>query len=157
MTPREIAEKLHDHYCVPECRWHDKPGTLLAGETEIHEAITEATKALREENERLGQRVRNLEGIKKIDESNLARAESANKALVEALRQGWLIWSNEHAAWWNPERLGYTQRIEKAGRYSLEEAETCAEMRSPAAIPPEVVVPSPELRAALAAHEEAGK
>ena len=34
-----------------------------------------------------------------------------------------LIWSNQHGAWWRPLRRGYTQIIDEAGRYSAAEAE----------------------------------
>lgn len=34
----------------------------------------------------------------------------------------YLIWSNEHNAWWHPDSRGYTVSIESAGRYSLEAA-----------------------------------
>lgn len=30
----------------------------------------------------------------------------------------WLIWSNEHKAWWCDGERGYTQSREKAGRYT---------------------------------------
>ena len=33
------------------------------------------------------------------------------------------IWSIEHEGWWLPTKHGYTQDIEKAGRFSLGEAE----------------------------------
>lgn len=33
-----------------------------------------------------------------------------------------LIWSNEHRAWWGSNHVGYTNRIEIAGRYSQQEA-----------------------------------
>jgi hypothetical protein len=33
-----------------------------------------------------------------------------------------LIWSIEHKAWWMPNRHGYTQIKENAGRYSFNEA-----------------------------------
>jgi transcriptional regulator with XRE-family HTH domain len=33
-----------------------------------------------------------------------------------------LIWSEEHGAWWGPGRTGYTRSIREAGRYSLAEA-----------------------------------
>jgi hypothetical protein len=33
-----------------------------------------------------------------------------------------LVWSEEHGAWWRPGRSGYTQSIREAGRYSLDEA-----------------------------------
>ena len=34
----------------------------------------------------------------------------------------YLIWSNEHSAWWMPNSRGYTASRATAGRYSLEEA-----------------------------------
>jgi len=34
----------------------------------------------------------------------------------------YLIWSFEHRAWWGPDRCGYTTDIERAGRYTKEEA-----------------------------------
>lgn len=34
----------------------------------------------------------------------------------------WLIWSNEHLAWWNPGEKGYTMIRAEAGRYSYEDA-----------------------------------
>lgn len=40
----------------------------------------------------------------------------------------WLIWSNEHGAWWKPGRYGYTKSRLEAGRYSFEEAaEICTD------------------------------
>jgi len=29
----------------------------------------------------------------------------------------WLVWSNEHGAWWRPGARGYTRLIADAGRY----------------------------------------
>ena len=34
----------------------------------------------------------------------------------------YLIWSEEHGAWWKANKTGYTRFIREAGRYSLEEA-----------------------------------
>jgi hypothetical protein len=31
----------------------------------------------------------------------------------------WLVWSNEHQAWWRPAYAGYTAAIEEAGRYDF--------------------------------------
>jgi hypothetical protein len=47
--------------------------------------------------------------------------EMAEKAL---LQQGgtWIVWSNEHNAWWKPSKRGYTNARHEAGRYSFEEA-----------------------------------
>jgi len=34
----------------------------------------------------------------------------------------YLIWSNEHRAWWRPNSQGYTTHLEKAGRYTRQDA-----------------------------------
>lgn len=34
----------------------------------------------------------------------------------------YLIWSNEHRAWWRPNSRGYTLDVDKAGRYSRKDA-----------------------------------
>ena len=34
----------------------------------------------------------------------------------------WLVWSNEHAAWWGPDGCHYYRDIGSAGRYTLEQA-----------------------------------
>ena len=34
----------------------------------------------------------------------------------------YLIWSNEHRAWWNPNSSGYTTSSSAAGRYTRDEA-----------------------------------
>lgn len=34
----------------------------------------------------------------------------------------YLIWSNEHRAWWNPKSSGYTKNLDRAGRYNRAEA-----------------------------------
>lgn len=34
----------------------------------------------------------------------------------------YLVWSNEHRAWWRPNRMGYTNSTKAAGRYSRQEA-----------------------------------
>jgi len=35
---------------------------------------------------------------------------------------GYMIWSFEHRQWWGPGHCGYTPDMEKAGRYTAEEA-----------------------------------
>lgn len=63
----------------------------------------------------------------------------------------WIVWSNEHRAFWAPNRCGYTARIEKAGRYTRAEAETIcnganyrANSRLNYGTPPEICMPAPE-------------
>lgn len=38
-----------------------------------------------------------------------------------------LIWSNQHAQWWRPNKRGYTQWIEEAGRYPQAVAQALVE------------------------------
>lgn len=60
----------------------------------------------------------------------------------------WLVWSNEHKAWWGPNKCGCYWKIEAAGRYTLEEAmkisETRLVKRGDEINPPELIQPSPE-------------
>ena len=70
----------------------------------------------------------------------------------------YLIWSNEHGAWWAPNGMGYTRVIEEAGRYSPGDAERIVgratvggtlmvtrdgTLGQPLSVPPEVAVPVP--------------
>ncbi|WP_294275813.1 hypothetical protein [uncultured Sphingomonas sp.] len=41
----------------------------------------------------------------------------------------YLVWSNEHRAWWDAEERGYTRIIERAGRYTRAAALTIASRR----------------------------
>lgn len=85
----------------------------------------------------------------------------------------WLVWSNEHRAFWRANRCGYTGVIEEAGRYTQNEAEAICRAASPRANStiyadqaPEVCMPAPEalavainpdttlLRTALADQQE---
>jgi len=34
----------------------------------------------------------------------------------------WLVWSNEHDAWWAPNHNGYVRRRAEAGRYEFDDA-----------------------------------
>lgn len=34
----------------------------------------------------------------------------------------YLVWSNEHRAWWGPNEAGYSTKLEGAGRYSRDHA-----------------------------------
>jgi hypothetical protein len=41
----------------------------------------------------------------------------------------YLVWSNEHQAWWGPDHRGYTRYITRAGRYSRDDALSIAGTR----------------------------
>lgn len=54
----------------------------------------------------------------------------------------YLIWSNEHRAWWRPNRQGYTIHLKAAGRYTREQAIAESRVRDqrPGEIMPEIPV-----------------
>ena len=60
-----------------------------------------------------------------------ARALEGLARLKEAapVESPYLVWSNEHRAWWAPGERGYTRIIERAGRYTRADALTIASRR----------------------------
>lgn len=67
----------------------------------------------------------------------------------------WLVWSNEHAAWWGPDRSGYFTSVDSAGRYTLREALDCCGTRdTEGRLPGELVQPSPELLTLVGARPD---
>lgn len=63
---------------------------------------------------RIAHEILKLAGLK------AARANGEDAMSPEAQR--WLIWSNEHRAWWAANQCGYTPSRKTAGRYSFAEA-----------------------------------
>lgn len=59
---------------------------------------------------------------------NMPLAQSAN-CLSAVVEERYLVWSNEHRAWWAPEERGYTRSVDRAGRYSRERAISIAGVR----------------------------
>lgn len=57
----------------------------------------------------------------------------------------YLIWSNEHSAWWKPAGRGYTLKMAEAGTYSEAEAvDICRGAMGSSSVmpPPEVMFPA---------------
>lgn len=55
----------------------------------------------------------------------------------------WVVWSNEHMAWWRPNRCGYCADIRGAGIYTEAEAKACEPLRgepAPNGKPAEVAI-----------------
>ena len=58
----------------------------------------------------------------------------------------WVIWSEEHGAWWGPGRSGYVTSLERAGRYTEAQAleiEAKANRYRPAGTYYEIAMPDP--------------
>jgi hypothetical protein len=72
----------------------------------------------------------------------------------------WLVWSHEHSAWWRPGWHGYTTRVRDAGRYEYAEARKICDgacfpqwsANQGIKAPNEVMVPAPEMLAAIDAE-----
>lgn len=77
----------------------------------------------------------------------------------------WLVWSNEHGAWWGEAGVGYTRVLDEAGRYSRDDADAIVDRATvggtlliaregrrgePLSVLPEVAVPAPEAEEAWA-------
>ena len=87
-----------------------------------------------------------------LNNGNLGTQEqSALNEIAAGLKLAWLqdrdpylIWSNEHRAWWRANRAGYAIDIEAAGLYSRGEACLIAENARdgwrPGSPPPEIAV-----------------
>jgi hypothetical protein len=72
----------------------------------------------------------------------------------------YLIWSNEHRAWWGPARSGYETHAENAGQYSQREAvEICADAMpgtfARLGMPPELPVRVEDVKIMFALFREA--
>ena len=83
---------------------------------------------------------------------------AAVKSVIERIERGeavakplWLVWSHEHGQYWAVDGNGYTLDVAKAGRFSLAAAKEISEtwQGRPGIAPDELIVPSPELVAAL--------
>jgi len=61
----------------------------------------------------------------------------------KVITEPWLIWSNEHKAWWKPHVNGYTPFRSEAGTYSYKEALQIVAQANIACgdIPNETIVP----------------
>lgn len=61
-----------------------------------------------------------------VDLQNPLRAELMNRLGApkqeESMEGKYLIWSNEHRAWWGPDHRGYVKGVWSAGTYSRDEA-----------------------------------
>lgn len=75
------------------------------------------------------------------------------------MEEQYLIWSNEHSAWWRSDSLGYTKVLEKAGKYPRSAAlMICATARAgfkDSGIPSEIPVRWDDVIECLMARDKA--
>lgn len=62
--------------------------------------------------------------------------------------KNWLVWSNEHSAWWGPDRQQHFTSGNSAGRYTLQDALAICRTRNgapePGKMPSEIIHPAAE-------------
>jgi hypothetical protein len=58
----------------------------------------------------------------------------------------WVIWSEEHRAWWGAARWGYVPQLTKAGRYTEAVAREIVERANIGGKFNEIAIPDPLLR-----------
>lgn len=97
-----------------------------------------------------------IEGDRRQDAEQLAEAlqtaeimaswRAANEGRWRGESPDWVVWSNEHAAFWRPSRAGYTTFVSEAGRYTRHEAKAICEDAMPIGdnLPAEVMMLAPE-------------
>lgn len=77
------------------------------------------------------------------------------------LEPEYLVWSNEHGAWWGPNSCGYSTSIERAGRYPRSEALKIAKGArngwSEYGLPDEIAVPLDDALFCVPARGKAGR
>lgn len=81
-------------------------------------------------------------------------SEHLSGVIEAAIPDAWLIWSNEHAAYWAPNKCGYRKSRADAGRFSFREAAAICDRAGTRrfghiTLPSEIVTPSDELIIAL--------
>lgn len=82
---------------------------------------------------------------------SLGRAGLEAGKAEESMREPYLVWSNEHRAWWRANGQGYTTSIEHAGIYTrdraLDIARTSRDGWSIHGVPDEIAVAAADIQA----------
>lgn len=155
--------------------WHPSWGTKTEALAECHQIIAELLETV--VKNAAGRQLPGFPGVDWTDKRSVLDLvclrlgylpplsdsnESGNKTIVPVIQpelhghasvykpgepKEWLIYSNEHAAWWGRDRIGYYANIGRAGRYTKAEADAiCADANRhlPDTNPNEVAVKAPE-------------
>lgn len=112
------------------------------------------TEQLERELEELEIKVKCWQGIadqRAIEVADLQVAAHHSSTASEKQAHEWLIWSNEHRAWWGPGRCGYPEKVSAAGRYTLTEARDICRSRhwADGVTPPETMIHESEVAYAV--------
>lgn len=66
--------------------------------------------------------IRERIGSEAADVANMAMMTADVSGALPPVGAEYVVWSNEHRAWWGPDHRGYYTKLAAAGRYSREEA-----------------------------------
>jgi hypothetical protein len=72
-------------------------------------------------NHRKSANLRNVTVLRSPENGSHGRANGFGHGCLRNSKK-YLIWSNEHRAWWDKSRWGFVELVEDAGRYGREEA-----------------------------------
>lgn len=101
--------------------------------------------------------------VSKFDEMSAMREALTAALSDQVVAEPYLVWSNQHRAWWRPNSCGYTIDVRAAGHYSREEAISISGQSrdgwgKPTDLPDELAIPLSALpkniRAAIAPPPE---
>ena len=111
----EEIERLRDLYLSES---PDENGAVTTSTT-----FSWATFDITQKQEKIAYYLMTQEGIEESFTTAMQRAYEAGEREADAKwEKGWLIWSNEHDAWWAINRIGYTRSRKMAGRYTFGQA-----------------------------------
>jgi hypothetical protein len=83
--------------------------------------------------------------VAELDDAERELATLSPAPQADEVTEAYVVWSNEHRAWWGPNHCGYTTHLARAGRYTRDDALSIAKSArngwSPEGNPDEIALP----------------